>query len=179
MQISKYLCVMIIGAIVIATSASPLRKRRNSGGSSSGCSEENGNKNGNGNSQSGQHNGNGHVNQQPSNVNYQNTQTNKQYTSNQCTQGSIQCCNNAASSNTAQSPSGKNRSGSLFYNKNQQLACDNYGDSNSGDQETGCYGQTYCCQGNSGNSAVDAQCSSIDASSITDLLSSIVGALTQ
>ncbi|CAF1186897.1 unnamed protein product [Adineta steineri] len=174
MQISKYLCVMIIGAIVIATSASPLRKRRGGGGSS-GCSEENGN------SQSGQHNGNGNGKGTgyvyPSSQTYNNQETNKQYTSNQCTQGSIQCCNNAASSNTAQSPSGKNRSGSLLYNKNQQLACDNYGDSNSGDQETGCYGQTYCCQGNSGSSLVNAQCSSIDASSITDVVSSLVQSL--
>ncbi|CAF1219900.1 unnamed protein product [Adineta steineri] len=141
MQISKYLCVMIIGAIVIATSASPLRKKRsckdNSGQQSSGSSGPT-----------------YYVNNQ------QSTTTN---TTNQCSTGNQYCCNNVANSNTAQLQNGNsNNAGSNFFDKltNKQLACNNY-NSGSGSQTNGCQQTTYCCQGNSGSSLINLSCSPI------------------
>ncbi|CAF1186845.1 unnamed protein product [Adineta steineri] len=149
MQISKYLCVMIIGAIVITTSASPLRKKRS-------CKDNSG--------------------QQPSGSSgptyyVNNQQSNTTSTTNQCSAGNQYCCNNVANSNNAQLQNGNSdEAGSIFYHKqtNQQLACSNY-NSGSGSQQTGCTTNMYCCQGNSGYSVINFSCSPItlDLSSIT------------
>ncbi|CAF1254117.1 unnamed protein product [Adineta steineri] len=155
MQISKYLCVMIIGAIVIAASASPLRKKRS-------CKDNSGQQ------PSGSSGTTYYV--APQQNSYTSQQSSQSNTVNNCQAQSIYCCNNVANSNTAQLADGSGNSGASSSNqKSQQLSCTNYMSTGSGSQTNGCQQTTYCCQGNSGNSLVNLSCSPITLS-LGDLL---------